>query len=673
LQSPGFRPWTQPVVPETHPLFAVTEPKPVTRQTLGYDFHGTGARSIDPKSLDNFHKSYNFGDVTWPSIGVCPLRSKYADDAAYQKALKDFEVTLEGVKARGLYVFDIWGYVPDHPDFPWVIAPEHKEILLRVFGDRFLGFDNGEQDGRYIGAYAGRGKATNRREGWDDFVAWDTRICGDNGNYMNATGSLNYSHYYAERNARMLGLETAQGLPSDTLMFSFLRGAGKQYGRLTYQATSIWNRYGYTMYQDRKTDGANGYGFGPNKGCSLSLHKRLFFSGYLGGHSICGSETSQFTADTLENGAPELSPLGKQHLDIMDWARKQPARGVQYTPVAFVLDFYNGWNMPRHLYRGDKYKIWGKFPYEKGDYLIDGMLRLVWPGYEDCSYLRNERGFICPTPYGDNFDVLTNRCHPDVLKQYTTLMLLGDVEMTPDVVKNLTAFVEAGGDLFLDARQAKAFPKAFVGVEFGAEAKGVLTRLLVGGDAKKGGWLHQVAKALTHADKGGETFTEQPYTYTVMTLVDAAPLLVSEAGHPLVTVNQDQARTGRVVVGAVDYWMSDALKYQTPEIVNMEPPYLLLNGVRKLLDGYFASLNPVSVEPGGLTIQTCCHENDPKHLLVGLTNNELFADWDGKVLVKVGDVASATELWRNTPVTVGAGIGLKIPAGDVAILDVRLK
>ena len=36
------------------------------------------------------------------------------------------------------------------------IAPEHHEILLRVFGDRFLGYDNGEQDGRYIGGYAGQ-------------------------------------------------------------------------------------------------------------------------------------------------------------------------------------------------------------------------------------------------------------------------------------------------------------------------------------------------------------------------------------------------------------------------------------------------------------------------------------------------------------------------------------
>ena len=37
--------------------------------------------------------------------------------------------------------------------------------------------------------------------------------------------------------------------------------------------------------------GRPGYGFGPNKGCSRSLHRRLFLAGYLGGHSIFGTET----------------------------------------------------------------------------------------------------------------------------------------------------------------------------------------------------------------------------------------------------------------------------------------------------------------------------------------------------------------------------------------------
>ncbi len=652
LRAVGFRPWTQPVVPEEHPLFAETEPKPITRRTLGDVLHTTGARSIEERTLDQFHKHYDFGDVCWPHIGICPQRQSFKTDEAYQAALGQFEKRLEAVRARGLYLFDIWGYVPFDARYPHTIAPEHHEILLRVFGDRFLGYDNGEQDGRYIGSYASRGAATSRKEGWDDFVKWDEHVCGDSMNYMNATGSLNFSHYYGERNARLLGLETAQGLPSDTLLFAFLRGAGKQYGRLIYQASSIWNRFGYNMYHDRKTTGSGGnagYGFGPNKGCSRSLHKRLFFCGYLDGHSIFGTETSQFTADEVAEGVPELSPLGRQHLELYEWACKHPERGVLATPVALMLDFYNGWNMPRHLYRGDRYKIWGKFPYDKGDYLIDNVFRMIWPGYEDASYLRNERGFITPTPFGDQFDVITNRCPAEVLKQYSAVMLLGDVEITPEVAQRLSDYVQAGGDLVTDARHARAFPPELTGVQLGPQAKGCLSHVL----------------------SRGETFQEQPYGYTVVSPAGAQMLAINEQGHPLVTVHT--AGQGRVIVGAADYWMTDSLRYEVPEIVNMEPPYQLLRGVRSVLAGYFDSFNPVEIDPAGLNVHTCCYDGDPKRLLVGLINNDLFAGWRGTLRARLGEVASAKELWRNRRLEVGDRIALEIPAGDVAILEIRMK
>lgn len=651
LVASGFRPWTKPVVPEEHPLFAQADPQPVTRKTLGHTLHTTGSRSIRPETLDQFHKHYDFGDVCWPHIGMCPQRDLHSNDAAYRGALEEFETLLKGARDRGLLLFDVWGYVPHNDNFPHKIAPEHHEIVMRVFGDRFLGYDNGEHDGRYIGSYATKGTHTNRKEGWDDFVRWDEHICADSQHYMNATGSLNFSHYYGERNCRLLGLETAQGLPSDTLMFAFLRGAGKQYGRLIYQASSIWNRFGYNMYNGRKTMGGGhaGYGYGPNKGCSRSLHRRLFFSGYLGGHSVFGTETSQFTADVLPGGAPELSPLGRQHLELAAWARKHPDRGVMYTPVAFMLDFYHGWNMPRHLYRGDKYKIWGKLPYEKSDYLIDGVFRMTWPGYEDCSYLRNELGFLTPTPFGDIFDVITNRCLPDVLSQYAAVMLLGNVEMTPQVTKNLAEFVRAGGDLIVDAQSARVLPGGLAGVAFSGEAEGLMTRV----------------------EATGQTFEESPYTYTILTPTDATPLLTSEQGHALMTVNRVGA--GRVIVSGVDYWLTDRIEYRRPEIVNMEPPYRLLRGLRAVLGGYFDSFSPVEIEPVGLNVRTCCYQDDPTRLLVGLMNNDLFAHWQGTLRVRVGQAASVRELIGDKVLPAGDVISLQIPAGDVAILDIRLK
>jgi len=320
-----------------------------------------------------------------------------------------------------------------------------------------------------------------------------------------------------------------------------------------------------------------------------------------------------------------------------------------YTPVAFMLDFYNGWNMPRHLYRGDKYKIWGKFPYEKGDHLADGLFRMVWPGYEDCSYLRNERGFLTPTPFGDIFDVITNRCHPSVLKQYNCVMLVGELEMTPAVVAGLLGFVRGGGDLVIDARNARALPAEVSGVTLGDQAKACVSCLL----------------------PNGTSFDEQPYTYTVCSLAGAAPVLVNERRHALVTVNR--VGEGRVIVGTVDHWMTDPVKYQTPEIVNMEPPYVLLRGVREVLSGYFDSFNPVEVRPAGLGITTCCYDGDSKRLLVGLMNHDLFADWKGTLRVRQGTVATVRELWPGKDLAAKDTLEMAVPAGDALILDVRLR
>ncbi|PIW17399.1 MAG: hypothetical protein COW34_05025, partial [Armatimonadetes bacterium CG17_big_fil_post_rev_8_21_14_2_50_66_6] len=169
----------------------------------------------------------------------------------------------------------------------------------------------------------------------------------------------------------------------------------------------------------------------------------------------------------------------------------------------------------------------------------------------------------------------------------------------------------------------------------------------------------------------GETFDEQPYTYTVATLSGASPLLVNEQGHPLLAVNR--VGKGRVIVGTADYWMTDRLTYRTPEIVNMEPPYRLLRGVQAALGQYFDSLNPVEVSPPGLNVRTCCYDNDPKRLLLGLTNNDLFADWRGTFSVRLGTVASATELRSSTKLRPSKAIDLRIPAGDVAIVEARLR
>ena len=105
----------------------------------------------------------------------------------------------------------------------------------------------------------------------------------------------------------------------------------------------------------------------------------------------------------------------------------------------------------------------------------------------------------------------------------------------------------------------------------------------------------------------------------------------------------------------------------------MEPPYRLLHGVREVLGGYFGSFSPVEIAPGGLNVRTCCYQDDPTRLLVGLMNNDLFAGWRGTLRVRVGRIISARELTGDEQLRAGDAISLEIPAGDVAMLDVRIE
>ena len=142
----------------------------------------------------------------------------------------------------------------------------------------------------------------------------------------------------------------------------------------------------------------------------------------------------------------------------------------------------------------------------------------------------------------------------------------------------------------------------------------------------------------------------------------------------MLTVNK--VGKGRVIVCLADHWMTDQLTYADPKLVNMEPPYRLLRGVQAVLDEYFASFSPVTAETASastrseLNLRVNCYAKDPKRLLVTLTNNELFADWQGKLKLRQGEVKSVRDLRTEKPL---AGLDVKVPAGDVLVLDVRLK
>jgi hypothetical protein len=383
--------------------------------------------------IDLWVNKLKLGDVLWPAYSMI-----------YDKNLKE---TVAEIKRQKLFLFDLYGYVPGSgPGGYWqqyVIPDGVTEMFTRELGDHWLGMDNGEQDGRYIGSFAPRmyPKAADRKEQYFHFQRFFEEMGDQLGNRMATLVSLNYGHYFLKEGVyTLIGAETAQGLPNSQVYYSFIRGAGKQYGVHWFGNASIYNRWGWKTYDPTDDRSA-----GPTKGTSLSLLKRLMYTQLFYNCSALGFESS------MTMGGDKLSPLGTIQQQAAKWSERYGNLGTMYTPVALLHDFYAGWTFPRHLYSDEVYRVWGNLPYDASDYMTDDVLNLIYPGYQDASYYRDERGFIAPTPYGDIADCLLSDAPTWLLRQYPVVIVADELQGGAEIKDKLNDYVEAGGKLIITA------------------------------------------------------------------------------------------------------------------------------------------------------------------------------------------------------------------------------
>ena len=161
-----------------------------------------------------------------------------------------------------------------------------------------------------------------------------------------------------------------------------IRGAGKQHGVPWFGNVSVFNRWGWKAYPKEYDADPLKKGPGPDKGTSLALMKKLMYEQIFYNSVAVGFESSCYW-----NG-DQLSPVGRIQQGAVDWSARHGDPGVMHVPVALMVDFYSGWSFPRHLYSGQVYKVWGTLPYEAGDYLTDGVLDMLYPGYQMCGKIR---------------------------------------------------------------------------------------------------------------------------------------------------------------------------------------------------------------------------------------------------------------------------------------------
>jgi len=453
--------YSHPMDPRQHPDDARRLVKPPDAKTFGSKMQFMAMRSMNTRhyktDLDMYTREFGLGDVIWAHSGMI-----FNTNVTEQ---------VQELKRRNLYLFDLWGFVPGSGPGEWTQFKRPAgvtEMFERELGDHWLGMDNGEQDGRYVGVFAREAApyGMDRFHQYLHFQRHFERMDHLLGNKMATLVSLNFGHYFLRECCyTLIGAETAQALPNSQIYYAFIRGAGKQYGVPWYGNVSVFNRWGWKAYpqQEAATTPESRNRGTPTGGTSLALMKKLMWAQIFYNSRVFGFESAclwsgKYTAD----GKTALSPIGRIQKDAVDWCAKHGDPGVMHTPVAVMVDFYSGWSFPRHLYTGRIYNVWGDLPYEPGDYLTDGVLDMLYPGYQDASYFRDERGFNTATPYGDIADCLLSDAPLWLLRQYPLLVLAGRLTPSDELRDTLTAYVRQGGELMLTAGNAKAlFPQGF--------------------------------------------------------------------------------------------------------------------------------------------------------------------------------------------------------------------
>ena len=456
-----FRVFSRLLDPREHPDYERRAVRPPTWQTFGDQTQFTCLRGFNvvedrivgyAQEIEKYTRE-DLGRVIWPSYPI--LFAKNLGDLA------------DEIRRRNMYLFDVWGYVPGSgPGGYWqqFMPPRGAFATLESkLGDRWLGTDIGEQDGRYIGGYADQmtPASGSRFDQYLNFQRHFERMNNDLGNRHATLVSLNYGHYFLKEGVyTLIGAETAQALPNNQVYYAFIRGAGKQYGVPWFGNASIFNRWGFKTYGS--SGKSEGYEHGPTKGTSLSLLKRLLYSHILYNSVAVGFENGWFDGQ-------QLSPIGHLQKSAQAWVREHGQPGVMQTPVALLLDFYSGWTFPRHLYTDKLYRVWGNLPYGEGDYLADVVLDLIYPGYQDSSYFHDESGFISPTPYGDLADCLLSDAPGWLLERYPVLIVASELSGGRELRDKLQTYVENGGHLAISGGALARLPDG-IGGYTGAES-----------------------------------------------------------------------------------------------------------------------------------------------------------------------------------------------------------
>ncbi|WP_432797165.1 hypothetical protein [Poriferisphaera sp. WC338] len=187
-----------------------------------------------------------------------------------------------------------------------------------------------------------------------------------------------------------------------------------------------------------------------------ATQRRQFYAAYLANVALLATEFGL----TKGSDTNEYSDFGEMVWQGIDFVNNNPSPGTLQTPVAFMLDYDNGW---RPWHHSKTFRIWNVMRYNLGDYQTYAHFAEAYPNYDngdvdkyETNNRRAQRYAMADTPYGDSFDILLNDARQDVLNKYAVVVASGDFNTHLESTREkIESFVQQGGQFIVTGENAK--------------------------------------------------------------------------------------------------------------------------------------------------------------------------------------------------------------------------
>lgn len=354
---------------------------------------------------------------------------------------------------------------------------------------------------------------------------------------------------------------------ADSFSLAVVRGVAKQSGGRKFlhawRGHEPTDRYSYNSKAWFNTPEHEDWG--------LPLPHLIYyvFRPYLAGMNYYTNECFPYSLieDRENNGTWHPTELGKQVLHMAHFAQDYPNRGILYTPVAYLMGYDREFTLRGY---GDR------IPFDNADWMnCTIMTDLLLPEHRD---VRDTGSYSCMAPYGEIMDILKPNpqkiIDPMIFNGYKLLVLGGGITISSQYCDILKKFVSDGGNLLVNAADAKAvFDEKFTGVKIGELF-----------DAEK-----------IRNEQSGKEYAEKPFRCFELTVPPGTKVLYSADGKPAVTLHP--YGKGYVIVAAPEYLLvkekKTVLDYRTKRQI-MRPQLLKFSA--ELFENLFDALVPFTVK-----------------------------------------------------------------------------